>query len=61
MARESASTSCFLCLSKYAIMADILNEDLTHATFACLLAYFQPTLKTHRMVIKSSSEIISYW
>lgn len=51
MARESAPTSCFLCLSKYAVMADILHEDLSHATSACFLAYFQPTLKTHIVVI----------
>lgn len=56
MPRESASTSCFLCLPRNALMADILNEDLSHATFACLLAYFQPTLKTHIVVIKSSQK-----
>lgn len=41
-------------------MADRLNEDLSHATLACLLAYFQPSLKTHIVVIKSSLEIIFY-
>lgn len=41
-------------------MADRLNEDLSHATLACLSVYFQPTLKTHIVVIKSSLEIISY-
>lgn len=42
-------------------MADRLNEGLSHATLACLLAYFQPTLQSHVVVIKSSLEIISYW